>query len=108
MAGFCWRYLSVTGADHEPIAGGFDNLQRDLLGGVEIHDPPHLGEQPFDKPKVAAGQADDGGECLDALQTVGIEGDPESSGVPGCDKSHLGLPQRLELMYDPMREWSCG
>tara|TARA_R100000935_G_scaffold28385_2_gene48735 strand:- start:3381 stop:3632 length:252 start_codon:yes stop_codon:yes gene_type:complete len=78
-------------ADHKPIAGGFDNLQRDLRGGIEIHDPTHLREQALDKAEVSTGETDHGSQCLDTLQTVWIEFDPERCGVPCGDKSHLGL-----------------
>ncbi|WP_379032691.1 hypothetical protein [Paracoccus simplex] len=55
MAGFFWRYLSVTRPDHEPVSGSFHNFQRHTRRGIDVHDPPHLCKQAFNKAEVAPG-----------------------------------------------------
>ena len=55
--------VASGGADHQCFTGGFDNFTGDRPKIVDPEDAGYLGEEPFDEPEVAVGDAAHGGDC---------------------------------------------
>ena len=67
------RYLSVARPDNETITSGLNNVGGNFLDAVQSHDPPHLGEQAFHQPEVAARDPNHCSLSLDRVKLGGIE-----------------------------------
>ena len=86
-----WR---LAGADDEGAAGGFDDVVGEGLQVVDLHDAFDLGEQSVDEPKVASGDAGDGGDGLGVGEVVDVQVQAESAPLPLEDEGEFFEAER--------------
>src|SRR5438105_1647863 len=91
---------TLCGANNECAAGCLDHILCDDMQFVNTQDPLHLHKQPMEQPKVAPGDAADGGHGLRVSKISAVEGQAQLAPMARQHKGELVILQRTVVMRE--------
>ena len=90
--------MALGGADHQQFPGCLYHLFGEGAQFVDRHDPSDLAEQALQQPKVAAGDANDGGDGFGIGEVAEVDHQTQFLPLVLEDEVHFLFAQRLEVM----------